>query len=259
MGGLKHGIIQPMDVSVTEVLNAGLFSGVPEEEIPGLLEAVGSVRRDVARGTCVFKEGDQARTGYIVISGRLVVAEDLGGGRKHIVRDLSPGNGVGVSLILSDSPEWGKVDGMALPYSDRLGPGMVPIWPGSAMAVEDSTLLAFDLLKMRQCLHDPSPRFHQIRLNAMRMLCEFLANIWLKLTVLDAHSIEDRVMLYLRRLDIGGARTGIVRVPFDREQFARYLGVNRSALSRTLSKLRSTGRLDWRKHDFYLKPAIELH
>ena len=28
MGGLKHGIIQPMDVSVTEVLNAGLFSGV---------------------------------------------------------------------------------------------------------------------------------------------------------------------------------------------------------------------------------------
>ena len=39
-------------------------------------------------------------------------------------------------------------------------------------------------------------------------------------------------------------------LPFDRNSMAAYLGVNRSALSRELSKLKEEGKIDFYKNSF---------
>ena len=41
-------------------------------------------------------------------------------------------------------------------------------------------------------------------------------------------------------------------IPFDRQQMADYLNLDRSALSKELSKMKSDGILDYRKNHFVL-------
>ena len=48
-----------------------------------------------------------------------------------------------------------------------------------------------------------------------------------------------------------GAKT--FRIPFDRQQLADYLSVERTALSKELGKMRDDGLLDWHKNVFTLK------
>ena len=47
-------------------------------------------------------------------------------------------------------------------------------------------------------------------------------------------------------------------IPFDRQQLADYLGVDRSALSNELSKLRREGLLTTRKNRFSLLTQADL-
>lgn len=241
-----------MEDIVGEAARTDLFNGIDPADLSALLKSVDANRQTFKKGESVAQEGTPAEVLYVIASGRLVITESTLGGRRHVVRDLGAGAGVGLTLLLAPALSEGSTHYWNTPYGQHLGPDKIPHWPGSIQAVEDTVLIAIDLLKARCQCEDPSPVFHQLRLNMMHMLCEHLANIWLKLTVLDAHSIEDRVMLYLHRLDVGGERTGVVTVPFDREQLARYLGVNRSALSRSLSKLKDAGKLDWHKNVFRL-------
>jgi CRP-like cAMP-binding protein len=46
-------------------------------------------------------------------------------------------------------------------------------------------------------------------------------------------------------------------VPFDRGDMAAYLGVNRSALSRELSKMRDEGIIDFHKNEFKITRKFE--
>ena len=235
-----------------------LFGGLSDAALAKLLEQIDAVRRTFRKGEVVVHEGDEARTVYLIASGRVVITEFADGPRAHVVRDLGPGAGFGLTLLFASG--WDQTippsdrDSFAnTPYGAYLGRNPIPRWPGTVEAVEPTVLIGFDLVKARELCAKSNPAYHQVFINMTRLLCEHLANVWLKLAVLDRHSIKDRVMLYLNRLDMGGARTGVVTIPFDRERMARYLGVNRTALSRALAQLKAAGKLDWRKNVFVLK------
>ena len=70
-----------------------------------------------------------------------------------------------------------------------------------------------------------------------------------KIDVLYRRALRDRVSVYLRNLSIlSGSKQ--VETNMDREQFAQYLGVNRSALSHELSLMREDGLIDFKKGSF---------
>ena len=45
-------------------------------------------------------------------------------------------------------------------------------------------------------------------------------------------------------------KSRIFAIPYDRQELADYLGVERSAMSAELSKLRREGRIDYHKNQF---------
>ena len=61
-------------------------------------------------------------------------------------------------------------------------------------------------------------------------------------------------MSYLNSVSIQKGTT-VFDIPFDRQQMADYLGVDRSALSAELSKMQKEGLLRYRKSDFFLTGA----
>ena len=66
------------------------------------------------------------------------------------------------------------------------------------------------------------------------------------------HTIRERLLAYLTgEAQRRGTRSFVI--PFDRQQLADYLGVDRSALSAELGRMRREGLLDFRKNWFHLR------
>ncbi|MBR0281774.1 MAG: Crp/Fnr family transcriptional regulator [Oscillibacter sp.] len=79
---------------------------------------------------------------------------------------------------------------------------------------------------------------------ASNLLLDFARqNVFLnrKIRILSQKKLRDRMKVFLRSQDI--AYDGTVRIAFNRNELARFLGVNRSALSRELSLMRKEGLL----------------
>ncbi len=66
---------------------------------------------------------------------------------------------------------------------------------------------------------------------------------------ISAKTIRGRLRSYLSR-EAALQRTNAISIPFDRQQLADYLGVERSALSKELAKMKKDGLLDYRKNRF---------
>lgn len=67
-----------------------------------------------------------------------------------------------------------------------------------------------------------------------------------KIQILTQRHVRDKLTTYLYTLSQDDTRT--VRIPFDRQGLANYLGVERSALSRELSRMQKEGLLDFYKN-----------
>ncbi len=72
-----------------------------------------------------------------------------------------------------------------------------------------------------------------------------------KVEAVTRGSIREKVLAYLsQQAQRSGSRS--IDIPFNRQELAAYLGVDRSALSTELGKLRSEGILEFRKNHFKL-------
>ena len=69
------------------------------------------------------------------------------------------------------------------------------------------------------------------------------SNVFLnqKTRILSQKKLRDRIKVFLRGQSV--EEDGSVRLEFNRTELARFLGVNRSALSRELSRMRKEGVL----------------
>ena len=72
-----------------------------------------------------------------------------------------------------------------------------------------------------------------------------------RLDIISARSIRTRVLRYLSLIAPKKGQT--VTIPFDREEMADYLCVERTALSHELSKMKAEGLIDYNKNRFQLK------
>ena len=76
-----------------------------------------------------------------------------------------------------------------------------------------------------------------------------------KMDIITPKSLRERVMVYLSQESVKqGCRT--VTVPFNRQQMADYLSVDRSALSAELSRMQRDGVISYEKNRFTIQYMI---
>ncbi|MBQ1514637.1 MAG: winged helix-turn-helix domain-containing protein, partial [Lachnospiraceae bacterium] len=69
------------------------------------------------------------------------------------------------------------------------------------------------------------------------------------------HAVRARVMSYLNTMALrSGSNT--FEIPFDRQQMADYLNVERTALSKELGRMRDDGLISFRKNRFTLHGEV---
>lgn len=206
-----------------------LFNGIDVNDVDRLLYLLNGVKKTCRKGEIVVHAGMDANRLLAVASGHLHVYTETPGENPILVREIAADEVLGLWVL--HVPE-------------------VACWPGTIVAAEDSLLVSLDLNSMRRLLASGKPPASRLSANMSKLLAAELFHTWRKLMVMNAATIEARVMVYLTELDNESGSTGQVVVPFNRERMAEYLGVARPSLSRALGSLRNRGALTWSKNVF---------
>ena len=208
---------------------ADLFKGFAPSEIESLLYRFNGVKKSVAKGETVALAGLEAQRLFVVVSGRLRVYEKTAHGHQIFVREICAGEVLGLWILFT--PE-------------------ITCWPGTIVAAEPSVLISLDMPIVRQMMEVAAPEMARFSSNVSKILAREFFSAWRKMTVMNAPTIEAKIQIYLTELNNETGKTGVVKVPFDRNRMAEYFGVTRPALSRALGHMRDRGLLSWRKSEF---------
>ena len=216
------------------LLENRLFRGFLPAELDGLLESL-SARAVSLPGNCVlWSMGDRVERAGIVLSGRVEAWRYTQDGQES----------------LSAVHEAGGLFGDVLMSARTVGS------PVELRTARPSKILFLSLDALLRCCAEDGGS------DCTRLLSNLLEEISEKYWALQRHirllSIPDgrtRLEAYLRQ---EAGKTGeIVCAGMTREQMARYLGMNRSALSRLLGTMQREGRLELRRGSLRLLNNIE--
>ena len=212
---------------------SALFDGIGIDNLSALLSCFGAKRRRLAKSEALMRAGERADRIGVLLSGALSVSTYDLEGRRTIIKRIGPAEIVAAAQSLSGA-ETMSVD---------------------VEADEDSDVL---LVKTDRILSpcENACTFHtRLVRNLMRTLAVKTLELNRKIEILSHRSTQDRLMAYLRSV-AQQKGTAEFDIPFDRQQLADFLCVERSALSAEISRLSKFGLITSRKNHFALHRAV---
>lgn len=214
-----------MNIPLEKLHACPLFSGITERELPALLENMEAAVRKYAKNETIFWEGGSADTVGIILSGGV-----------HIVRQDLSGNRSVIAMV--DAPE---LFGEACAFSG------IGRFPSSVVAAGDSEIV---LISARRML-DTAANDSRIIQNLLRLIAKKNLLLREKIEFLSVRTTKEKLMAFLSvQAKAQGSRR--FTIPYDRQALADYLGVERSAMSAELGKLRAEGKINFDRNRFEL-------
>lgn len=216
-------------MDVTQINKSPLFKGIEQEEIERILDCLKAFEREYHKGDYILQRGDEVHhIGYMIE------------GSAHIIKDDVYGNRTILCEIQSE-------DLFAETYACIPG----QLLEISLVADKSCNVLYFDFQHLvTPCEH--VCHFHQcIIQNLLRITAQKNIALTQKMEHITKRTIRDKILSYLSSLAIQNQYDKI-EIPFNRQQLADYLSVDRSALSAELSKMQKEGILRYHKHTFQL-------
>ena len=130
------------------------------------------------------------------------------------------------------------------------------------VAIEDTQVLFADLDILLSNRYASQPWHAKIMQNILKLSVQKNLVLSNRIFCTSAKTIRSRLLTYLSMESVKAGNTTF-QIPFDRQQLADYLNVDRTALSKELGKMRTDGILDFYKNKFTLRsfwiPDWPLH
>ena len=211
------------------IKNNPLFKGLNTKEIEQLLECLNSYKKEYKKNQTIIRSGEKIHSIGILIKGEA-----------HITRNDYWGN----SSIITHLYE-GEVFGEAYACVNQNDIGV------NVIACQDSEVLFLDISYIiKVCPH--ACHFHHLLLqNLLEMIAKKNIILNHKLSLLSKKTMREKIISYLSSQAIEQG-SKIFDIPYNRQQLADYLGVDRSALSSELSRMQKDGIISYYKHTFKL-------
>lgn len=222
-----------MQKNMDVLLMSPLFAGIDSGDMNAMLACLDAKDRAFSKGEVILGEGMPADLIGVVLSGAVqVIREDYFGNRSMMAK-LGP-------LEL---------------FAEAFSLAGVDLMPVTVMAAEDCEVM---LIHVERITHPCSNScgFHQQMIyNLMRILA--LKNLACnrKIEVTSKRTTRDKLMAYLM-LEAKRAGSSSFAIPFDRQELADYLEVDRSGLSSEIGRLRREGVLECERNRFILKTPL---
>ena len=215
--------------------NSPFFQGMTEEEILSVLHCVDAKVIEKKKDEYLFRVGDSTEVMGLVLRGSVLsVQEDLWGHRNIMHR-----TGVG--------------EFFAEPYAAIPG----SVLNVSVVAEMDTQVMLLHLGKLlRTCPSACAHHSHLIR-NLVSVMAQKVLNLNDKVTHMAKRSTREKILSYLSAESMRQGKLNFT-IPYDRQQLADYLCVERAAMSVELSKLQKEGYLKTNRNQFELLNRIDV-
>lgn len=216
----------------TSLSGTALFQGAAPQEVEEMLACLGAEQRCFSKGEMIYRAGDVVSSLGLVISGSILIESVDLWGNTTVLDSVGPGQ------IFAEV------------YACAAGePLMVDV-----VAAGEVEVLFLNMDRVLQVCSHACDYHNRLIRNLLSISAQKNLNLSRKIFHTSAKSIRGRLLSYLSDQAIrNGSRSFVI--PFDRQQLADYLNVDRSALSNELSKMRREGLLRVQKNRFELLGA----
>ncbi len=214
---------------ITILKRTKLFSGVSENEISAMLNCLQAKLFTYKKGEYVFRQGEHIDNITILIDGKLLIQSDDFWGNRSIVNAIDVGEMFGEAYI---TPESGAI-------------------LNDVIAVEDSAVIFFDARKVITVCPSACQFHSRVVQNIFFAISEKNRQLIQKLDHISKRSTRAKLISYLSEESKRQNRSTFT-IPFNRQQLADFLSVDRSAMSNELCKMRNEGLLLFDKNRFTL-------
>ena len=210
-----------------------LFRGTSDEELPTLLDCLAPTTREYAKNELILRQGEDVSAVGLVLSGRAQVIEEDFWGNRSILADAWPGD------LFAEA--------YAFLPGERLRVSVVAAEPTSVMLLDAKRMLE---------VCSSACRFHtRLVQNVLAESARKNLALTRKVSHMSKRSTREKLLSYLSGQALG-AGSDAFEIPFNRQQLADYLCVDRSAMSSELCKMRDEGLLAFDKNRFQLKEGF---
>ena len=206
-----------------------IFNGMMPEEIDLALKELSSVEKTYTKDSMILRAGDITDSLGLVISGSVTIESNDAWGNRTILSNVAKGGFFAETYALLENE-----------------PLLVDV-----RANENCRILFFKVGSLKKLKSN-------MNLWSFKLISNLLmisANKNLHLSGRSFHTspktIRGRVMAYLNSVSLKKGSNEF-DIPFDRQQLADYLNLERSALSKELGKMKKDGLIEVRKNHFKL-------
>lgn len=203
-----------------------LFMGMEQVEINTALDALDATYKSYNKGETILHGGDRTDSVCVVISGSVTIESNDMWGNRTILNIIDAGDFFAESYaVLKD--ETLLVD---------------------AVANEKSEVL---FLRIGKVFGNINFQLWQNKLVKNLLMISASKNLMLsgRSFHISPKTARGRIMTYLNSVSLK-KHSKIFEIPFDRQQMADYLNLERTALSKELSRMKQEGIIDFHKNHF---------
>jgi CRP-like cAMP-binding protein len=209
---------------------SNMFTGINEDEIKAMLTCLSARVRHYRKNEYIIRNGEQIHSIGMVLSGLVLIEkEDFWGGR-HIIQEITPGS------IFAES------------YA------CLTQFPAeiNVLASEDTAIMIFDMKHLLTVCQSACSFHSRLIQNLLNTIARKNMALTKKIEYLSKKTIRDKLLAYLSSESLKNKSNTFV-IPFNRQELADYLSVDRSALSGEIGKLQKDGIITCRKNKFHIR------
>ncbi|WP_130837609.1 Crp/Fnr family transcriptional regulator [Lachnoclostridium sp. Marseille-P6806] len=207
-----------------------LFHAVNEKEIEQMLACLGASEKKYQKGETIFRAGSSVHEIGMVLEGSVNIVVNFYWGSSQIFGHMEKGQ------IFAENYA-------ALPGKELIC---------DVIAAEDSDILFLDMSRLLTTCQSSCSFHHRLIRNLLSISAQKNLNLSSRMLHTAPRALREKLLSYLSEQAMINGSTHFT-IPFDRQQLADYLGVDRSAMSNELSKMQKDGLISYKKNEFVLR------
>lgn len=209
---------------------AGLFQGITAEEMNQMLQCLQANFKVYEKGECIYRIGDYIESMGVIVKGSVLIEHDDAWGNGHIIERIGKGQVFAETYACVSSE-----------------PLMINV-----VAAEKTEIMFLNMARVLKTCTSTCQYHSRLIQNMLFVTSRKNLALTKKIFHTSPKSLRGKLLSYLSDQAIQ-ARSEQFEIPFNRQQLADYLGVDRSALSNEISKMKQDGLLEVDRNQFCLR------
>ncbi|MGI6747543.1 MAG: Crp/Fnr family transcriptional regulator [Anaerovoracaceae bacterium] len=218
-----------MKNNIKTLMKSPLFQGISQQDIESVLKCLGATEKKYKKNEVILLAGKKVDSVGVLVEGNAQITRDDAEGNRTILSELEKADLFAEAYVAASYAE-------------------IPV---TVIATSDCRIVWIPFTRIVGTCTS-SCEFHRILIqNMMRVIA--IKNIFMneKMRILSCKTTKEKLMTYLNDYSERVGKNKF-KIPFSRSELADFLGVDRSAMSRELSKLRDAGYIRYNKNEFEL-------